>query len=64
MTTRLPFTRAGLERAITAARNTGLRVTGIRPDGTLIVQDGEAPVAPLEHEEHSAATSRWSGVKA
>lgn len=43
MTKPLPFTQAGLKRAILAARATGLRVTGIRPDGTLIVDDGPAP---------------------
>lgn len=64
MTARLPFTQARIERAIAAARKAGLRVTGIRTDGTLIVQDGEAPVAPLEPQEQSAPVSRWAGVKA
>lgn len=64
MTARIPFTQARLERAITAARKAGLRVTGIRPDGTLIVQDASAPVAPLEPQEQSAPASRWAGVKA
>jgi hypothetical protein len=37
MTRAVPFTQAILRRAIEAARKAGLRVTGIRPDGTLIV---------------------------
>jgi len=39
MTRPLPFTKAKLRRAIEAAREAGLRVTGIAPDGTLIVND-------------------------
>jgi hypothetical protein len=34
MTRPLPFTKTRLRRAIEAAREAGLRVTGIRPDGT------------------------------
>lgn len=64
MTVRLPFTKASLERAIAAARKAGLHVTGIRPDGTLVVQDGEAPVAPLEPAEQDGRASRWAEVKA
>lgn len=41
MTRALPFTKSSLRRAIEAARAAGLQVTGIRPDGTLIVHDGE-----------------------
>lgn len=41
MTKPVPFTQAGLKRAIAAARRSGLRVTGIRPDGTLLVDDGD-----------------------
>jgi hypothetical protein len=39
MTRTVPFTQASLRRAIEAARKAGLRVTGIRPDGTLVVED-------------------------
>ncbi len=45
MTRALPFTKARLRRAIEAAREAGLRVTGIRPDGTLIVDEGNNPQA-------------------
>jgi hypothetical protein len=39
MTRALPFTKANLRRRITAAREEGLRVTGIKPDGTLITAE-------------------------
>jgi hypothetical protein len=56
MTRSIPFTQATLRRAIEAARKSGLRVTGIRPDGTLIVveqqdqKDNPQPTEPLENE--------------
>ena len=51
MTRPVPFTKARLRRAIEAAREAGLRVTGIRPDGTLIVDDNpQAPEKPVEQE--------------
>lgn len=37
----IPFTQAGLKRAIEGARKAGLRIKGIKPDGTLIVDDGD-----------------------
>jgi hypothetical protein len=51
MTRPLPFTKARLRRAIDVAREAGLRVTGIRPDGTLIVDDNpQALEKPVEEE--------------
>ncbi len=52
MTKTTSFTQASLRRAIEAARKAGLRVTAIRPDGTLIIdeQDNPQPVNPLEKE--------------
>jgi hypothetical protein len=51
MTRTIPFTKACLRRAIQAAREAGLRVTGIRPDGTLIVDDSpQVPERPIEQE--------------
>jgi hypothetical protein len=67
MTRPLPFTEAGLRRAIAAARKSGLRVTGIRPDGTLIVIDGDnSPdeVVRLARDWQSAAASKWEDVEA
>ena len=43
MTRKVSFTQASLRRAIEAARKAGLRVTGIRPDGTLVLEDGSNP---------------------
>jgi hypothetical protein len=39
MSRAIPFTKAQIRRAIDAAREAGLRVTGIAPDGTLILED-------------------------
>jgi len=64
MSARIPFTQATILRAIAAAEKAGKRVTGIRADGTVLVQDGDAPVAPLEHQEQDARASRWTEVKA
>jgi hypothetical protein len=51
MTRAIRFTQASLRRAIEAARKAGLRVTGIRPDGTLIVDDNpQALEKPVEQE--------------
>jgi hypothetical protein len=43
MTKKVPFTQAGLRRAIAAARKSGLRVIGIRPDGTLVLEERNNP---------------------
>ena len=43
MTRVIRFTKASLRRAIEAARKAGLRVTGIKPNGTLIVDDKNDP---------------------
>jgi hypothetical protein len=60
----LPFTQASLRRAIEAVRKAGLSVTGIRPDGTLIVHESThfiAGVAPIARDE---TLSKWEDVKA
>jgi hypothetical protein len=65
MTRALPFTEHSLRRAIVGARKAGLRVTGIRADGTLVVQDSADPVAELAAHMHPADTSsRWEDVEA
>lgn len=43
MTRVISFTQASLRRAIEAARKAGLRVIGIRPDGTRLVEEGSSP---------------------
>jgi hypothetical protein len=45
MTRPVPFTQASVRRAIEAARKAGLRVTAIRPDGTVIVDREDNPQA-------------------
>jgi hypothetical protein len=67
MTRALPFTQASLKRAIKAAHKAGLHVTGIRPDGTLIVSAGDNPapdIAPAESDDDTAMLSRWRDVQA
>lgn len=73
MTRALPFTKARLRRAIQAARQEGLRVTGIGPDGTLIVTDGTATdgvdnsfeaVVRLTPDGQASAASKWEDVEA
>jgi hypothetical protein len=54
MTRALSFTKAKLRRAIEAAREAGLRVTGIAPDGTLLLDDHSNPQA----EEKSVEETR------
>lgn len=58
MTARLPFTQLGLRRAIAAARASGLRVTGIKPDGTLLVDDGDKPLPEVERTD--TVPSKWA----
>lgn len=63
----LPFTEASVRRAISAARKAGLRVMGIRADGTVIVQDGENPDVPLPDSAspgHVSPSSKWEDVEA
>ena len=68
MTRALPFTQASLRRAIAAAQKAGLRVRGIRPDGTIVVDDGDA--VPFEVATSSAGSeflrpaSKWEDVEA
>lgn len=44
MTRALPFTKATVRRAIALAREAGLTVTGIAPDGTVLTA-GDNPAA-------------------
>lgn len=60
MSRAIPFTQAKVSRAIAAAKKAGLRVTGIRPDGTVLVQEGDTPIAPEQIEGHAApAGTSW-----
>lgn len=62
MTARAQCTQAELQRRIRAAKAEGLRVRGIAPDGTILV-DGPG----LELEQNAtlpAEASKWLEVKA
>lgn len=61
----VPFTRSGLKRAILAAREAGLYVVGIRPDGTLITANEPAKLplaldAPPTQDDDEA---RWRNLE-
>jgi hypothetical protein len=64
MTRALPFTEHGLRRAMAAARKEGYRVTGIRPDGTLIVRDGTEVIADNLLFDQTVVPGRWEDVEA
>jgi len=63
MTKPAAVTEATLRRAIRAAQRSGLRVTGIAPDGTVLVSNGEngAPdeTPTLAPAHHAADARRW-----
>ena len=68
MTRALPFTEASIRRAVKAARAAGLRVTGIRADGTIMVEDGEngtsdVHIAPPPAQA-GAPPSKWADAEA
>lgn len=66
MTKALPFTAAGLARAIKGVELAGRFVIGVRPsDGTLIV--GDKPVDPaslVPVTEQNDAPSKWEDQRA
>jgi hypothetical protein len=64
MTRRLPFTEYSLRRAIAAAQKAGLRITGIRPDGTLIVRENTDAAVDSPLYERAATGSKWEDVQA
>ena len=65
MTKALPFTAAGLARAIRGVELAGRHVVGVRPDGTLIVGDKPVEVPSLmpEIEQPSPPPRRRFGEK-
>jgi hypothetical protein len=50
MTRSVPFTQAGLRRAIEAVQKAGLRVKAIRPDGTVIIDEQSGQSSPQATE--------------
>jgi hypothetical protein len=63
MTRALPFTQASLRRAIEAARKAGLHVTGIRPDGTVIVRESTEIVVDALSGEETDPISKWEDIE-
>lgn len=68
MTKPLRFTQASLRRAIAAAKASGLRVTGIAPDGTVLVCSGEnqpdlVPAGQVA-DQNAEAADCWGQVEA
>lgn len=63
MTKRTRVTQSQVRRMIQAARREGLRIAGIRPDGTVIVYEGENPLVPIDHPigatDDADALHRW-----
>jgi hypothetical protein len=63
----LPFTKNGVRRAVTGAREAGVRVAGVRvsPDGTITVLDemalpNVAPLVPSSSDD--AEAENWSNA--
>jgi len=71
MTKPLSFTQASLKRAILAAQACGLRVAGIGPDGTLLLDNAPGTLARAALATHSGnepvpspAADVWGDVEA
>jgi len=62
MTRALPFTEHSLRRAIAAARKSGLKITSIRPDGTLVVHESMEIATELAPVDDADAVSKWEDV--
>lgn len=61
---RIPFTQAKVKRAISAAQAAGLRVVGIKPDGTVLVEGGDAPIVPAaDTEQTEPAKTSWDDAR-
>lgn len=61
MTARAQCTQAEIQRRIRAAKAEGLRVRGIAPDGTILVDGSDIG---LEQNATLPETSKWLEVKA
>ena len=63
MTVSAVATQAVVKRHIEAARKAGLTVIGIRPDGTVLVSDGENPILDTLRDDmtrQDAEAQRWA----
>lgn len=63
MSKSVTFTKAQVRRAVQAAESAGLRVTGftINPDGSITVNSGGKPPAPVDTKEPALAAS-WDDL--
>ena len=63
MTKRATATQAQVRRMIQAARREGLRIAGIKPDGTVVTYEGKNPLVPVDHlvavPDDVSALRRW-----
>jgi hypothetical protein len=63
VTKRAGATQAQVRRMIQAARREGLRIAGIRPDGTVVVYEEKNPLVPIDQPvaatEDADALCRW-----
>lgn len=68
MSKALPFTKASIKRAVAAAREAGLSIKAIGPDGTVIVDNGpdSASIVPIDgdNDPYVAAVERSCDAKA
>lgn len=58
MTAKAAVRQAEIERAIRAAQRLGLRIAGVRPDGTVIISDGETPPIAVDQVSDERAKCR------
>lgn len=63
MSQRAPFTQSQVRRLIQAAKREGLRIAGLRPDGTVVVYEGDNPLVPVDRSlaepDDADALRRW-----
>ena len=66
MTKRAVCTEVQVRRNIKTALRSGLRVAAIRPDGWVIVRDGDdlMPAPTPAIDDRAALSSKWSDVEA
>jgi hypothetical protein len=67
MTKRATCTQAQVRRIIRAAREEGLRITGIKPDGTILLHVDDDPsctTTVFELDERTSTDSKWGAVEA
>jgi hypothetical protein len=62
MTKRAVCTEVQVRRNIKAVLRSGLRIAAIRPDGWVIVRDGDDLIPALD--DRAAPPSKWSDVEA